>query len=358
MNDGLNRRVSVVLVFIWMLVSTLKLIFFKMGSSDLITANFVVDSFFWGTSFLIILNYIIVAKANIPLISFVTAIFLFCSLIIFNYKIATVIYLFFLWFAIAKTISRKDFEYLYAFCYLFCFIYIGFFVALNGQSFYYDSRYGYIPSFGFINPNSFAQFVTVIYIFSARGFLLSIFLSFFLYLVFNDIIYARSFYFILILQPILFLIIGLFSKRIISLFPIFIFIISLSSAMLVGTEYGLFLDTMFSGRGYYSSLLLSELNSIPTIFFGSTEKFDDLPVDVSFISALYDYGLFVVLIIVYLYVKVLNLIHETKDNTLNVVIISFLSYCLVENVIVSYFLNFTLYYIISAVFFSSSKKYI
>ena len=94
MNDELNRSVSVVLVFVWMLVSTLKLIFFKMGSSDLVTANFVVDSFFWGASFLIILNYFFVVKANIPLSFFVTAIFLFGSLIVFNYKIATVIYLF------------------------------------------------------------------------------------------------------------------------------------------------------------------------------------------------------------------------------------------------------------------------
>lgn len=356
MSNELNRKISVSLVFFWMFISILKLIFFKTDTTRLGLEVFTVDLFFWGLSLLIILNYTILVGTVIPKKVFVVLAFLFGASIAFNYKIATIVYLLVLWISIAKLISRKDFEKIYLVSYVFCFVYIVFSVALNGQNYFYDNRYGYIPSFGFLNPNSFAQFITIFYIFLARKFIYSILLSFFLYISFKDVIFSRSFYFILMLQPLLFLIFNFIPQKAFSLIPVFVFIFSLILALSLTSEYGALLDSMFSGRGYYSSLLLGELDSVGKIIFGVIDNVDDIPVDISFVSVLYNYGLCVVLIILYLYGKGLNIIYAKKETGLNVIIISFFAYCLVENTLVSYFLNFTLYYIFSVLFVRSSKN--
>lgn len=350
MSNELNRKISVSLVFFWMLISILKLIFFKTDTTRLGLQVFTVDLLFWGLSLLIILNYTIIVSTIIPKKVFAILTFLFGASIVFNYKIATMVYLLVLWFSIAKLISRKDFEKIYLAAYMFCFVYIIFYIALNGQNYFYDNRYGYIPSFGFLNPNSFAQFITIFYIFIARKFLHSILLSIFLYICFKDVIFSRTFYFILMLQPLLFLTLKFIPKKAFTLIPVFVFILSLILVFSLTSEYGALVDSIFSGRGYYSSLLLAELDSGSKIIFGVIDNVDDIPVDISFVSVLYNYGLCVVLIILYLYSKGLNVIYAEKETGLNVIIISFFAYCLVENTLVSYFLNFTLYYIFSVLF--------
>lgn len=347
MNSEIYKSLGVFLVFIWMCISTLKLILFKVGGDFGDSLGFYIDLLFWGVSFLIILSHLFLIKFNLSKKILYVGIFLFFGVMIFNYKIATFLYMMLLWLSIFIFVSNKDFEILYFSSLVFCFLVIGLYVALNGQTYFFDGRYGEIPTFGFLNPNSFSQFLTIFYIFIARKFILSVFFSLLLYICFKDIIYARTFYFILILQPILFLFINLKFSKLISVYPFFIFTISLLLALYVNSNFVEGLNVLLSGRGNYSSLLLGKIDSVRSILFGVPESIEDnIAVDMSYIAILYDYGLIVALILLYLYARGLKLLVERNEKGLVVIIISFLTYCIVENAFVNYYLNFTLYYVL------------
>jgi len=345
-----NKIISLGLIFIWMVVSVLKLILFKTNSLDLIEATFTVDCFFWLTSLLILLSFSYSSSFFISKKIFFIILVSLAAIILFNYKISTFLYLLILWYSISNLISRRDFEKIYVAAYIFCFFCIALNVALNGQSFFYDFRYGYIPSFGFSNPNSFSQFIIVLYIFWVRSYFYSIILSIVLYFTFKDIIFARSFYLILILQPLLLLGVKYIPEKFLVMLPVILFVCSIVLALFLESDYGGWVNSMLSGRGYYSSILIGELNSVDKILFGVTKNIDDIPVDSSFVFLLYNYGLIAVVFFVFLYVKGLAIVYRSQDFNLIAILVSFLIYSFVENVLGSYFMNFTLYYIMGLVF--------
>lgn len=353
MNIEKNKIIGLGLIFIWMVVSVLKLILFKTNSSDLIEVTLTVDCFFWLTSLLILLSFSYSSSFFISKKIFSIILLSLAAIVLFNYKIASFLYLLILWYSISNLISRRDFEKIYVAAYIFCFFCIALNVALNGQSFFYDFRYGYIPSFGFLNPNSFSQFIIVLYIFWVRNYFYSIILSIILYFTFKDIIFARSFYLILILQPLLLLGVKYIPEKILVMLPVMLFVCSIVLSLFLESDYGSFFNSMLSGRGYYSSLLISELNSIDKILFGVNKNMDDIPIDSSFVFLLYSYGLLAVSFFIFLYVRGLTIIYRSRNFSLIAVLISFLVYCFVENVLGSYFMNFTLYYIMSLIFVSS-----
>lgn len=291
----------------------------------------------------------------------VRAIFLFSLLLLMIVSIYFNINNFIFWLVLifwgvsSNVLSNARFKLLYLF--LISLIIVVFFTTSlwNNGSFFYDVRYGMIATFGFENPNSFPQLLVILYLLLASSIFRAFFCSvafFSLALIFTTI-HTRSFYLLILIFPFIFLFLKFSGKinKLAVLYPTLLIVVTLFVTYNAG-EFS-YLNKLLSGRLYFSSLAIADMDSVQKIIFGMPDMSDvDYPLDVSYVSVYHNHGLFGILLILFLYTKSIIELQKHKNIKGLAIIIGFLSYAVVENVLINLTLNFSLYYI----FMSISKK--
>ncbi|EPG2850681.1 hypothetical protein OEE91_001997, partial [Citrobacter freundii] len=166
-------------------------------------------------------------------------------------------------------------------------------------------------------------------------------------------IHTRSFYLLILIFPFIFLFLKFSGKlnKLAVLYPTLLIVATLFVTYNAG-EFS-YLNKLLSGRLYFSSLAIADMDSVQKIIFGMPDMSDvDYPLDVSYVSVYHNHGLFGILLILFLYTKSIIELQKHKNIKGLAIIIGFLSYAVVENVLINLTLNFSLYYI----FMSISKK--
>ncbi|MFJ5358498.1 hypothetical protein [Pectobacterium sp. CHL-2024] len=224
---------------------------------------------------------------------------------------------------------------------------------------FYDFRYGFVETFGFANPNSWAK---LIFIFSlVLSLLLNnkklfIFLSLLLLCSLN-VIHARSFYIGIFF---LFLIRILSEWRVNFLFkytPLFL----LSFLMVIvffEPPFKQFLDILLSGRVLISQYAIGEF-SVNLLLLGNN-AFDvdnfSYALDNSYAAIIASYGIFFSLGLMWLYYSAIKKCEDTGNYRLLAMLTVFSIYSFVENSFVSFVFNPTFYYIVSGFYLRDSYK--
>lgn len=366
MNNNIARDCNpffLILVSLWLLSSAFK-IFFNSNVYIDSSEGFekILNGMFWISGFSIVFFRYLLVKFSVDSNLKLIAVTVFCSA--FNFNILAFSFSLLIWNAIASLMKPKQFIIIYSmvlFLLIFSFMLS---VAFYGQTYFHDPRYGNVETFGFVNSNSFPQLLIMFFLISAITPKLSIPLGIVLYFSFNGRVETRTFYLLLILYPLLQLYFYMFRhKKMASLIPLTLFSFSVLLGMIYSsmkTPLVLLLDSILSYRISFGSLMLTAL-SIKEFLFGAYEStFDSLniPMDMSYISIVFKYGIISSFILIVLYTKSILRMHGDKDYQLIALVVAFLMYSLVENVLVSYYLNPTLYFIFFILKYNNPSEYV
>lgn len=352
------RYFCLIMILSWFLVSVVKLcltqmVFFEHES----TLKLLFSVLFWMIGTLIIL--LAAGRFGIPLDinTLVLCFLLLMSLI--NYKLITLVFALLVWCAIARLITLAEFRAIYLISILFLIAIILCTVKIVGQNYYHDGRYGAVASFGFANSNSFPQLLIILLLVFSCRLRWTLLLALSLFLVFLPVIKTRTFYIILLLYPLL-LLIGKFG------FPKWIsgmvFLLTGTSLLLIFTlnlAWISELDKILSYRLSFSDELFDHFTGIKDYLFGSTSvaaRSLSIPMDLSYIVVIFNYGIIAAIFIGWLYMKALDKLLIYRQYNQVALILCFLAYAFVENLLINYLLNPGLFYVFHAIYSVQYKR--
>lgn len=345
------------LVGLWFSSSALK-VFFNSNVYINSPENYesILNSLFWISGFIIVILRFFLVKFTIDSNLKLVLATIVCSLI--NLNILAFSFSLLIWNAIATVIKPKQFIILYSvilLCLIFSFMAS---VSFYGQTYFNDPRYGNVETFGFMNSNSFPQLLIIFFLISAMTPKISVPLAVILYFSFKGSVETRTFYFLLVLYPLTQMCFSIIRAKIISSIPIVLFLFCIFLGMIypyAKTPLILLIDSMLSYRISFGSIMLSALSPSEFLFGASRNTFESLtiPMDMSYISVVFKYGLLSSIILMCLYTKAIKKMYVDKSFQVMTLVIAFLMYALVENVLISYYLNPTLYFLF---YFCSIKK--
>ncbi|HEB1166420.1 TPA: hypothetical protein RY372_003486 [Escherichia albertii] len=350
-----NKTYPVLLCFLWTLFGVSKIAFtyniYLSSYIDILTiVNFLFV--FMGAG---IITFRLLSKP----VSFNAQIFVFFVLLLLsllNNSIFALIFNFLVWYSIAEIVPIKSFRFVYI---INIGLLIGVFyisVKLNGDTYYFDLRYGDVKSFGFENANSFPQLLIIFYlIFSTK--IRHLFMLFLVYLlVFIDDIYTKSFYVILVIYPCLLLLFKYYRCRYLYLLPVMLFLGSILFVYMYASNIPIAIkvDQIFSYRISFSNIILSSIPNLYYLFFGLSGGGDEqLPMDLSYMAIIFTFGLIPSLIIILMYTRTLKSLIIKYDYGILALCTTFLLYAFVENILISFILNPTFYYVF---YYLNSKR--
>lgn len=340
-NNTMAGSIESFLVFIWFLTSGLKILFVNIIYFDdfEITQAFV-SSLFWGVGCFIIIRGFLSLKYWSY--TFLISCLILLSFSILNIGLITFVFAVIVWCAISNILNEEKFRRVYLFSLFLLIVLVLLSVLFFGQIYYFDARYGNVPSFGFANSNSFPQLLVVFLLIAANHFRLSLLYSvsllFFAYIG----IKTRSFYLIMIVYPFMFLLMRFIKTRLVIFVPIILFVSSIILVEYSNTDWGITVDQLFSFRLRLSYQLLGYLEPYQWVI-GSSYK-PDFPMDMSYINLVFSFGIISAILMVSLYTILLYRLYIQDNYRLIAFVLCFLLYAFVENVFINYYLNPTLYY--------------
>ncbi|WP_152610213.1 hypothetical protein [Aeromonas caviae] len=227
-------------------------------------------------------------------------------------------------------------------------------VMFYGQTYYYDGRYGNVPSYGFVNSNAFPQILVLLFLSFFDKKRVLILLTFCIVLFYFYGVRTRSLYLLVILFWIFYAFLPI--RKALKLLP---YLLSLGSVMLVYVHmhYDIYaLNFVLSNRLAFASEYITHLDSIKDVLFGIGDINITNPLDSSFLYIYVHYGLVVLLVFSYIYYKIICHCIENSHRALLVLVSSFLIYNLFENTIINIFLNPTLFIISKSIYANRSMK--
>jgi len=116
------------------------------------------------------------------------------------------------------------------------------------------------------------------------------------------------------------------------------------------------IDELLSYRISFSSIILTTIPDVYSQFFGGigseVNKNLHLPMDLSYTAIIFMFGFIPALILMLMYSQALKIIVSERNYSLIALFTTFLLYGMVENILISFILNPTFYY----VFFAINRK--
>lgn len=335
------------------------LLWFAMAGFKILLANliyfhdaellqYITTLFFWVFGTFIILRKCLSQGIKFDLTIITCIILLSFSLL--NVNLVTFIFALLVWYSIAHMIDRQSYRLIYTFSLLILVMLIFMCVAINGQVYYNDGRYGKVPTFGFLNSNSFPQLLVILFLMTVSHVRSSLVFGLILILIASIGIKTRTMYMIIILYPLLILTFKYIKLKIVILLPLILVIFNFLLVYNLDNNYVQDLDRLLSYRLTYSYQLVSSLNSYHWLI--GTSFRPGIPIDMSFVNLVYSYGIIASVIIIYLLVNSLYELSKRDDYRTTALIVCFLFYAFVENVLINYYLNPILFLL----FYYSFKK--
>lgn len=337
------------LIFSWLLIAMVKIYLGNMVYlTDEIYVELLFDVMFWFFGVLVI--FLSFVKNGLKSDLIISGLCVFCVLSLMNYKIISFMYSLLVWYSIARLITLKEFESCYLTVFLFLISIIMITLMINGQTYYNDGRYGDVASFGFANSNSFPQLLIILFLVFSRQIKWSILLATFLILLFYSEIKTRTFYIMLTIYPLVLLISRYWLPAALSKIVFALITMNILLVFYHDTQWLAVVDKALSFRLSYSYQLLSEMDTIENYLSGMSASSQKLPMDMSYVVVMLKYGVPATFFLAYLYMQALEKMITQQCYDKVAFILCFLIYALVENVLINYVLNPTLFYVFHALY--------
>lgn len=355
-----NKKKTIIyfMYMIFILISTFK--YFISNNIETKNISFFtspITVIFWIASVItILLATVVFPRRKIYAIS-ISIIFII-SISFLNTNILSALYVLLFWFFVSYSITPVFYKKSMVLLFI-TIILLSYTLSLFNNYMNFDDRYGYTPTFGFENQNSFPQLLIILYILLSENIKKSFIFSIaFLLIGYLININSRIFYLMLILSPlIVYLCQNLYFAQKSYITPLALFFFSIySSYMLYTNEYLINLNVLLSNRFGFSHIYLENIMSIKTLLFGVNDaslSTIPIPIDMSFIAMLVNNGLIVSLIYIFIYSISMKKMYIEKDyNALSISILMML-YATFENVFINILLNPSIYY---AVYYLTYSK--
>ena len=339
------------IIILWFFIAAFKILFNNiLYFRDVEVIQFIITILFWLIGLVIILRRFLNHAIKLDTLLIVCSVLICLSIL--NANLLTFVFAVLVWSSISYLLDRRAFIFFYSASLFFLIITILISVALNEQVFYIDGRYGKVPTFGFENSNSFPQLLVIYLLISTSRLRTSIILGniilFFAYMELK----TRSMYMIIILYPLVILLLKFFKGKIICILPLVLIVLNFVMVLNLNNEYIKSLDVLLSYRLSYSLELINNL-SFSQWFTGTSSELG-IPMDMSYINLVYKYGIIATAMIVVLAMKALHVALSHSDSKVVAIIVCFFCYAFVENVLLNYYLNPTLYFIFY--FYAKNKQ--
>lgn len=323
-------------VFLWFICAGSKILFTNLVYfQDNELTKCVTAFFFWGTGVFLILRKMMGQGFKLDFTIILCAVILIFSVL--NLNLVTFVFVILVWYSVAHLIERDIYVFLYSFSLFILILFILLFVVIYGQTYYPDGRYGEVPSFGFENSNSFPQLLVIFLLISTSRVRSSLFLGCVIVLIAAIGIKTRTMYIVIALYPFVLLVLRYIKIKLIVLLPLIICMANILFVYSLNNHVIQELDHLLSYRLAYSHYLIDNLSPYQWLF-GTSFK-PDIPMDMSFVNLIYNYGLLALIIIMYLLTKTMSELFKLDDYRTIAFISCFLLYAVVENVLINYYLN-------------------
>lgn len=348
MTEDKNHYFDIALVFCWLLISAIKIwltqiVFFEHET----ILQFLISLLFWLLGATVIILAVYKKGIIVDFLTVALGVLLCCSIV--NQMLLTFVFSLLVWYTIARLITVETFRICYLLIFLLLIVLILVTIQFTGQHHYIDGRYGSVNTFGFVNSNNFPQLLIILFLMFSDKLRWVTLLSLILILIFIDDIKTRTFYIILILYPLLLLLLRYGVPKIISLAMFGCFAASLLMVNYIDEYWIILLDKLLSYRISFSAQLLDSMQGFSDYLLGTKHKLT-VPMDVSYIVVIFRYGIICALLLAWLYMKAISILIANKNYTQVALILCFLAYAFIENVLINYLLNPTLFYVFYALY--------